>query len=123
MIERLHIHDHEGARRAAVVATPSLAFFSGLQAESLEGDARAQMASVLARLDALLAGIGETQASLVFVQIWLKDMRYFSAMNAAWNAWADAETPPARTCVSGELSRPDALVEVIAVAARGGSGA
>lgn len=121
MIQRLHVEDRDGARRAAVTATPTLAFFSGLQAESTEGDARAQTASALGRLDQLLAAIGETQASLLFVQIWLKDMRYFGAMNAEWNAWADPESPPARTCVSGELSRPDALVEVIAVAARDGS--
>ena len=120
MIERIDIHQHEGARRAAVVATPALAFFSGLQADSTDGCARTQTSAALARLDALLEAIGETQASLVFVQIWLKDMRYFGAMNAAWNAWADPDQPPARTCVSGELCRPDALVEIIAVAARSG---
>lgn len=121
MIERRHITERDGARRAEIAAAGDLIFFSGLQAESLSGGATEQMASALARLDALLCELGETQRSLVMVHIWLKDMRYFSAMNAAWNAWADPEVPPARTCVSGELSRPDALVEVVAIAARGGA--
>ena len=45
-------------------------------------------------------------------------VRYFGAMNAVWNGWADADNPPARTCVSGELYRPDLLVELVVIACR-----
>lgn len=118
MIERKHITDLDGARKAQVAANSDWIFFSGIHAESFEGDVRAQTRSALARLDALLAELGENQGSLFVVHVWLKDMRYFSAMNAEWNAWADPENPPARTCVSGELYRPDLLVEVVATACR-----
>lgn len=120
MIDRHHIVDRDGARRAEIAAAGGLIFFSGLQAEDTALGPTEQAAAALARLDALLAEMGVGQSSVLMVHIWLKDMRYFSAMNAAWNAWADPAVPPARTCVSGELSRPDVLVEIVAIAASGG---
>lgn len=118
MIERKHIDSLDGARKAAAVAHGNLIFFSGIQSESTEGGIKEQMVSALARLDFLLAEMGESQTSIFVVHVWLKDMRYFGAMNAVWNGWADAEDPPARTCVSGELYRPDILVELVAIACR-----
>lgn len=118
MIERRNIQSLDGARKAEIVTHGDLTFFSGIQPESTDGDIKAQMQSALARLDALLAEIGESQASIFVIHIWLKDMRYFGAMNAVWNAWADADNPPARTCVSGELYRPDLLVELVVTACR-----
>lgn len=115
MIERRHVSSRDGARRAEVVVAGGLIFFSGLQAEDTTGDANAQMTAALKQLDGLLAELGEPQTALLMVHIWLKDMADFASMNAAWNAWADQEAPPARTCVSGRLSRPDVLVEVVAI--------
>ena len=77
------------------------------------------MSSALAKLDSLLADMGEDQTSIFMIHIWLKDMRYFGAMNAVWNDWANQDNPPARTCVSGELYRPDLLVELVVTAYRG----
>ncbi len=118
MLERRNVTTRDGALRADIVASADLIYFSGVQPETTEGDVKEQMRSALARLDALLAEMGEDQKSLFVIHIWLKDMRYFGGMNAVWNEWADAEAPPARTCVSGELSRPDLLVELIATACR-----
>lgn len=118
MIERKHIQSLDGARKAGIVAHNNLIFFSGIQADSTEGGIKEQMASALARLDALLAEMGESQASIFVMHVWLKDMRYFGAMNAVWNDWADPDDPPARTCVSGELFRPDILVELVVTACR-----
>lgn len=118
MIERKHIQSLDGARKAQVVATDELIFFSGIHPESTDGDAREQTRSALARVDGLLAELDESQASILMVHVWLKDMRYFGAMNAAWNDWADPDDPPARTCVSGELYRPDLLVEFVVTACR-----
>lgn len=118
MIERKHIQSLDGARKADIVAHGNLIFFSGIQPASTDGDIKEQMISALARLDALLAEMGESQASIFVVHVWLKDMRYFGAMNAVWNDWADIDNPPARTCVSGELYRPDILVELVVIACR-----
>ena len=120
MIERYHVSNRDGARRAEAVVAGGLIFFSGLQAEDLTSDAGRQLTAALRRLDTLMAELGETQRSLLMVHLWLKDMADFAVMNEAWNAWADQEAPPARTCVSGALSRPDVLVEVVAIAACSG---
>ena len=119
MIERRNIQSMDGARRAEVVEHGSLIFFSSIQPESTEGDVKAQMTSALARLDALLLNLEVDQTSIIMIHVWLKDMRYFGAMNAVWNAWADEDNPPARSCVSGELYRPDLLVELVTIAGRG----
>ena len=118
-IERRHLQDTDGARRAEVVSHGNLVFTSGIQPRSTDGDIKEQMRSALDRLDELLAEFGEGQESIFVIHVWLKDMRYFGAMNAVWNDWADADNPPARTCVSGELYRPDLLVELVVIAWRG----
>ena len=118
MLERHQITSLDGARKAQIVASDDLIFLSGIHPDALDGDIKAQMRSALKNVDAALASIGEDQSSIFVIHIWLKDMRYFSAMNAAWNEWADQDNPPARTCVSGELYRPDLLVELVVTACR-----
>jgi enamine deaminase RidA (YjgF/YER057c/UK114 family) len=123
MLERRQITSLDGARKAQIVASDDLIFLSGMQPDTTDGDIKEQMRGALKNVDAALADMGEDQSSIFVIHIWLKDMRYFSAMNAVWNEWADAENPPARTCVSGELFRPDLLVELVVTACRtkGGS--
>ena len=123
MIKRSHIEDMDGAKRALLCESGPWVHMTGIQPRALDGDIKAQVRDALARLDALMAEAGVTQAELFTVTVWLKDMRYFSALNAVWNAWVDADNPPARTCVSGELYRPDLLVEIVAVAHRAGPAA
>ena len=122
MIERRHITSLDGARKAQIVASDDLIFLSGMQPDSTAGDIRQQMREALANVDAALAEMGEDQSSIFSIHIWLKDMRYFAAMNAVWNGWADPDNPPARTCVSGELYRPDLLVELVVTACRSKAG-
>lgn len=122
MIERRHVTSLDGARKAQIVASEDLIFLSGMQPDSTEGDIKEQMRGALKNVDAALAEMGEDQGSIFVIHVWLKDMRYFSAMNSVWNEWADAENPPARTCVSGELYRPDLLVELVVTACRSQGG-
>lgn len=119
-MERIGTRDIAGARAAEAVATEDLVFFSGITAQDTSLGATEQASWCLQRLDSLLSQVGEDQSSVLMIHIWLSDMRYFGAMNKAWNHWIDTENPPARTCVSGELHRPDVLVEVVAIAARTG---
>ncbi|MBK5925895.1 RidA family protein [Rhodobaculum claviforme] len=118
MLERRNITTLDGARKAQIVASDSLIFLSGMQPDTTDGDIRDQMRGALANVDAALAEMGEGQDAIFMVHVWIKDMRYFSAMNAVWNDWADPDNPPARTCVAGELLRPDLLVEVVVTACR-----
>ncbi|MEO9338331.1 RidA family protein [Mesorhizobium sp. SB112] len=118
MIERSHLTTSDGARRAEVTAHGNWVFFTGIQPQNLGGDIKEQVGEALDRLDVLMAEKGVAQSDIFTVHVWLKDMRYFSALNAVWNKWVDADNPPARTCVSGELYRPDLLVELVVMAFR-----
>jgi enamine deaminase RidA (YjgF/YER057c/UK114 family) len=44
-------------------------------------------------------------------------MALFARHNAAWNEWVDAESPPVRTCIGGQLWAPGMLVEIAVTAA------
>ncbi|PJF09300.1 RidA family protein [Pseudorhodobacter sp. MZDSW-24AT] len=118
MITRTHTQTLDGAKRALVCSKGPWTHITGLQPRNLDGDIKAQARDVVEQLDALLMEAGLAQSDLFTVTIWLKDMRYFSGLNAVWNSWVDAANPPARTCVSGELYRPDLLLEIVAVAYR-----
>lgn len=123
MLERHGITTLGGALRAQVVASDSLIFLSGIHPDTTEGDIRTQMRQALANVDAALRLVGADQGAIFSVHVWLKDMRYFGAMNAEWNAWADSANPPARTCIAAELFRPDLLVELVVTACRPPTGA
>ncbi|MTH61291.1 RidA family protein [Paracoccus litorisediminis] len=118
MTTRSHTETMDGARRSLVCKTGNWTHFVGLQPRNLDGDIKEQARDVIARLDELMRENGIGQSDLFTVTIWLKDMRYFAALNSVWNGWVDTTNPPARTCVSGELYRPDLLLELVAVAYR-----
>ena len=118
MITRTHTDTMDGAHRALLCTSGPWVHFTGVQPGNLDGDIKAQAQDALTRLEALMEDAGVAQKDLFTVTIWLKDMRYFSGLNAVWNGWVDAANPPARTCVSGELYRPDLLLEIVAVAYR-----
>jgi enamine deaminase RidA (YjgF/YER057c/UK114 family) len=82
------------------------------------GDVSTQTRQVLERIDQMLGSAGTDKSKLLTAQIWLADMRHFSALNAVWNAWVDPEHPPVRACVRAELYRPEVLVEIMVTAAR-----
>ena len=118
MITRSHLEAMDGAHRALLCQSGKWVHMSGIQPRNLDGDIKEQAQDAIDQLDDLLREAGLTQADLFTVTIWLKDMRYFSGLNSVWNTWVDAANPPARTCVSGELYRPDLLLEIVAVAYR-----
>lgn len=118
MITRSRTETMDGAYRALLCQSGNWVHMTGIQPRNLDGDIKAQAQDAIAQLDDLLNEAGLTQGELFTVTIWLKDMRYFSALNSVWNEWVDNANPPARTCVSGELYRPDLLLEIVAVAYR-----
>ena len=91
-------------------------FLSGVTASDLTGDVSVQTREALWIIDGLLADVGTNKDNALTVHIWLADMERFQDMNAVWNDWVDTEAPPARTCVSGELYRPNCLVEIAVTA-------
>jgi enamine deaminase RidA (YjgF/YER057c/UK114 family) len=91
-------------------------FLSGVTASDFTGDVGAQTREALQTIDRLLGNMGTDKDHVLTVHIWLADMARFQDMNAVWNDWVDAEAPPARTCVSGELYRSNCLVEIAVTA-------
>jgi enamine deaminase RidA (YjgF/YER057c/UK114 family) len=89
---------------------------SGITAAGLEADTADQTRAVLKTIEALLAEAGTDKDRVLTAHIWLADMADFQIMNGVWNDWVDADRPPARTCVSGELYDPDCRIEIAVTA-------
>lgn len=93
-------------------------FFAGITADHLDGDITAQTRNALDILDTRLEAVGADRGALLTVHIWLKDMALFREMTAVWNGWIGRHGPPSRSCVSGGAIDTDALIQVVASAAR-----
>lgn len=76
-----------------------------------------QAASVLEKIDRLLAKAGTDKSKLLQAQVWLTDMAHFQAFNQVWDNWVAPGQPPARACVQAALATPDYRVEVMVIAA------
>ncbi len=79
------------------------------------GDAAAQTRYVLDSIKAVLEAGGGSLRSVVFNQIFLKDLADYVSMNAVYNEYFP-EAPPARYCIQAPLVRPDFLVEIATTA-------
>ena len=114
-IERFDI----GARISRAVAYRDIVFLAGQASPEPVGDASAQTAIVLGKIDELLARAGSSKERILFAQVHLADMAHFDALNQAWIAWLPTGAPPARTVVEARLPRAEFLVEITVVAVRG----
>ena len=72
---------------------------------------------VLRKIQTLLEEVGSDKSKLLSVNVWVKDMADFAAMNEVWDKWFEGIQPPARACGESALARPELLVEMIAIAA------
>jgi len=107
-------------RLSRVVVHNGIVYVAGVTASNRSGDAMAQTADVLAKIDSYLASVGTDKTRLLTVQIWLKDIdRDFAALNAAWAEWAPRDSLPTRATGECRLASPELLVEIIATAAVG----
>jgi enamine deaminase RidA (YjgF/YER057c/UK114 family) len=104
-----------GTRLSKAVVANNIVFISGLTAEVKAPDLARQTSDVLTQIDRLLLAAKSTRSSLLFVQVWLTDIRQFASMNEVWEGWIDAGSPPARATVEARLVG-DALIEMMAIA-------
>ena len=77
-----------------------------------------QTATILAKIDKLLADTGSHKSKILQATIWLASMDDFAEMNAVWDAWVEPGEAPTRAAGESKLATPDYLVEVIIVAAK-----
>jgi enamine deaminase RidA (YjgF/YER057c/UK114 family) len=106
-----------GKRLSEAVVHGDRVFLAGQVAEDASQPIKGQAQQILGQIDALLAEAGTDKSKLIFVQIWLADMKDYDAFNEVWDAWVDKANLPARACVQSPLVKPEWKAEVQATAA------
>jgi len=96
----------------------NLVFLAGVVAKDLKKDVKGQTREVLDEIDRQLAKAGSNKSSVLSATIWVTDIRNRAPMNEVWTAWVDPKNLPARACVEAKLADPNALVEIMVVAAK-----
>lgn len=79
------------------------------------GDVTAQTHFVLDSIQSVIEAAGGTMKSVVFNQIFLRDLADYAAMNAVYKEYFP-ENPPARYCIKADMVRPEFLVELATTA-------
>ena len=78
-----------------------------------------QLTQTLAMLDAHLAHVGASRASLLSVQVFLTDFSHKKQLDAAWREWIgdDSASWPQRAVIGAQLDG-GLLIEIVATAFR-----
>jgi enamine deaminase RidA (YjgF/YER057c/UK114 family) len=113
MVQRFDV----GARLSEMAVHNGVCYLAGQVPADATQDIAGQTRQVLAAVDALLARAGTDKTRLLMVQIFIKDLAEFPAMNAVWDAWVPAGHAPPRATVQATLARPEWKIEVVATAA------
>jgi enamine deaminase RidA (YjgF/YER057c/UK114 family) len=108
----------QNARRSRASVFGDLVFLAGQVADDKSGDIASQTREVLAKVDDMLAQAGTDKSRALSVQIWLKSMDDFAAMNAVYDSWVVPGNTPTRCCGKVELADPAFRVEIVVIAAR-----
>jgi enamine deaminase RidA (YjgF/YER057c/UK114 family) len=93
-------------------------YLAGVVAKDLRKDIRGQTEEVLTEVDRLLAKCGSGKSKVLSATIWVTDIRNRAPMNEVWTRWVDPKNIPVRACVEAKLADPNALVEIMVIAAK-----
>lgn len=119
----------QGQGRQVAVPGGTLPFSLATKADGLvyvagtlaqQGDIRAQTRTVIDNIGQALARSGSSLANVVAVHVYLKNAADAAAMTEVWRTYWPKDAPT-RTTVVAQLVRPDALVEMSAVAVPNGA--
>jgi enamine deaminase RidA (YjgF/YER057c/UK114 family) len=113
MIQRFDV----GPRMSEMAVHNGVCYLAGQVAPDGSQDITGQTTQVLAAVDALLARAGSNKGKLLRVEIFLKDLADFAAMNAVWEAWLPAGHAPPRATVQANLAKAEWRVEMVVTAA------
>ena len=114
----MEIKRYEGnGRMSKAVLFGNTIYLCGQTCREQQG-VQEQTRAVLKKIEDLLLAYGSDKQHLLMVQIFLKDMGDFGAMNAIYDAWIEDGFEPARACVQAEMASPEILVEIVVVAAK-----
>ncbi|MCP4986687.1 MAG: RidA family protein [Colwellia sp.] len=112
-IERLETKQ----RMSRIVKHNGTIYLCGQVAADATKDITEQTQTMLDKVDTLLEQAGSDREHILSATIYVKDMSYFSEMNAVWDAWVPEDHAPARACVAAKMAREALLVEISVVAA------
>ena len=104
-------------RMSRIVKHNGTIYLCGQVAADASKDITEQTQTMLAKVDELLQQAGSDRKHLLSATIYVKDMSYFTEMNAVWDAWIPEGYAPARACVAAKMAREALLVEISVVAA------
>ena len=93
-------------------------YLAGIVAKDLKKDVKGQTEEILADIDRLLAKCGSNKSKVLSATIWVTDIRNRAPMNEVWTRWVDPKNLPVRACVEAKLADPNALVEIMVIAAK-----
>ena len=93
-------------------------YLAGVVAKDLKKDVKGQTEEILADIDRLLAKCGSNKSKVLSATIWVTDIRNRAPMNEVWTRWVDPKNLPVRACVEAKLADPNALVEIMVIAAK-----
>lgn len=113
MIERIETGD----RMSRIVKHNGTVYLCGQVCKDANEDISAQTATMLEKVETLLAQAGSAKEHILSATIYLKTMDDFASMNAVWDAWVPKGHAPARACVQAAMARDALLVEISIIAA------
>ena len=113
MVQRFDV----GARLSEMAVHNGVCYLAGQVAADGSQDISGQTRQVLQAVDALLARAGTDKRKLLMVQIFIKDLADFPALNVVWEAWLPAGQAPPRATVKADLAKPEWRVEMVVTAA------
>lgn len=113
MVQRFDV----GTRLSEMAVHNGVCYLAGQVAADGSQDISGQSQQVLASIDALLGRAGTDKSKLLMVQIFIKDLADFPALNAVWEAWLPAGNAPPRATVQANLAKPEWRVELVVTAA------
>ena len=107
-----------GKRMSEAVIHGGKVYLSGFVAEKAAGKSvKEQTIDILQQIDATLKQAGSDKTKVLKANIWLTDIKTWSQMNEAWDAWVVPNQTPARATVESKLAAPEFDVEIMVEAA------
>jgi enamine deaminase RidA (YjgF/YER057c/UK114 family) len=107
-----------GKRMSEAVIHGGKVYLSGFVAEKAAGKSvKEQTADILGQIDATLKHAGSDKTKVLKANIWLTDIKTWTEMNEAWDAWVAPNQTPARATVESKLAAPEFDVEIMVEAA------
>ena len=108
----------DGTRMSMTTIHNGTVYLAGQVADDSAASVRVQTQQVLEKISSLLTAAGSGKSKILSATIWITNVEDFDEMNAAWDAWVEADHLPVRACVGAALAAPGLMVEIMVIAAQ-----